>query len=61
MLGNLINLNRYMCSVCDGIYSFCTNNKKQIDIDKIKWIYDYLSDENKQLLRAHISFTNNNK
>lgn len=60
MLGQLINLQKYIVSLCDGIttYYINTKNKNNFDLDKIKWIYEYLSDENKHLLHSHVSFIN---
>jgi hypothetical protein len=56
MLGRIINMHRYISALCDGLSTYYINNNNSLDINKIKWIYEYLSVENKQILKSHISF-----
>lgn len=56
MLGRMINMNKYISNLCDGISSFYINNNKKAEIRKhIYWLNDWLTDENKYFLKSHLT------
>lgn len=57
MLGRMINSHRYVSSICNGLSSYYINNSnKEFDKNKINWIYEWLSHENKNILHTHLNF-----
>jgi hypothetical protein len=60
MLGPHINMSRYISCLCDGISSYYLNLKKdknkKFDKENIRWLYDWLSEPNKELLNSHLDF-----